>query len=103
MNSREAVSIGAGLVSCSYLGECAEVESAGGRYGDGDGAWREEEVGEQAAAPMFCTANSAVFSGTRTSWKTYDVSLRFESAALRSLICAFCVARNWILSWSRNV
>ena len=36
-------------------------------------------------ASMFWTANKAVFNGTRTSWKTYDVRRRFESAALRSL------------------
>lgn len=29
---------------------------------------------------------------------TYDVKRRFESAALRSLTCAFCVARNCTLS-----
>ena len=44
----------------------------------------------------------AVLSGTRTSWNTYEVSRRFESDALRSLTCAFCVARNWILSCSRR-
>ena len=34
---------------------------------------------------------------------TYDVNLRLESAVLRSLTCAFCVALNWALSWSRRV
>ena len=29
---------------------------------------------------------------------THDVKRRFESAALRSLTCAFCVARNCTLS-----
>lgn len=89
-------------------------------------------------ASMFCTANTteirirqgarnsgiylhAVFSGTRTSWKTYlqnkvikcsapgafgqtyEVKRRFESAALRSLTWACCVALNWTLSWSLSV
>jgi len=35
--------------------------------------------------------------------KTHEVNLRLESAALRSLTCAFCVALNWVLSWSRRV
>lgn len=48
---------------------------------------------------------SELGGNNRNTWceDTYDVRRRFESAALRSFTCAFCVARNWILSWSLSV
>jgi len=35
--------------------------------------------------------------------RTHDVNLRFESAAWRSLTCAFWVALYWTFNWSRRV